>query len=280
MNKNRGFDNAQARWPWTNPHKYCSCGVQSLHHAMLLLGLQSDLGELLGKAGMLNNVKHGHELPLLMSLARSFGSRAENLTTSKLRSLLRAIERSLKMGSPVILGSDAKIHWLTLAGFDGDGGYVWIDSADEPLSGSWDWDEIEEWLETAGGEVEAIAIHPGRGHDGRRSMVPHIDAIYELLGSDEALAGEWGVYLDDLDTVFNFEKARGSTMEAEAFFESNEEPIVQPVLWMDDDLEENVVREVYANYRTVANFHSLSLPTCFEAHAVAQMALILRDSVS
>jgi hypothetical protein len=47
-----------------------------------------------------------------------------------------------------------------------------------------------------------------------------------------------------------------------------------------DNLEEDVVREVCANYRTVANFHNLSLPACFEAHTVAQMAMILRDSVA
>ena len=47
----------------------------------------------------------------------------------------------------------------------------------------------------------------------------------------------------------------------------------------DDRLDEATVREVYANYRTVANFHSLELPTCFETHAVAQMAMVLRDNV-
>lgn len=280
MNKNRGFDNAQTRWPWTNPNKYCSCGVQSLHHAMLLLGMRSYLMELLRGCPVHKNVGLGHETPLLMSLGRSFGSRPEDLTTSRLRSLQGGINRSLKAGSPVILGSNPSRHWLVLAGFDGDGGYVWLDSADERLCGRWDWDEIVEWICEDETEFEAIAIHPGRERDGRRSMVPHMAAIYDLLGSDEALAGEWGIYLDDLDAVFNFEKTRGPAMDAETFFETNEEAIVQPVLWMDDNPAENVVREVYANFRTVANFHSLSLPACFEAHAIAQMALILRDSVS
>ena len=111
-------------------------------------------------------------------------------------------------------------------------------------------------------------------------MVPHIAGIYELLACDELLAREWGIYLDDLDTVFNHEKTRGPLIEAEAFFETNEEAIVGPVLWTGDDLEEDVVREVYANYRTVANFHSISLPACFEAHTVAHMAMILKDSVT
>ena len=280
MNKNRGFDNAQVRWPWTNPHKYCSCGVQSLHHAMLLLGMPSNLSELLQHCPIHKNVGFGHEVPLLMALAKLFGARPENLTNSKLRSLRGAINRSLKMGSPVILGSDSEIHWLVLAGFDGNGGYVWIDSADEPLSGTWDWEEIEDWLAADGVEIDALAICPGSGDGARRSMVPHIDGIYELLTCDEALSGEWGLYLDDLDTVFNFAKTRGATMEAETFFGTNEEAIVQPVLWMNNNLEEDVVRDVYANYRAVANFHSLSLPACFEAHVVAHMAMVLKDSVA
>ena len=280
MNKNRGFDNAQTRWPWTNPHKRHSCGVQSLHHARLLLGIRSDLGELLGKSGMLNNMEFGHELPLLVSLARSCDSRAENLTTSKARSLRGAINRSLKMGSPVILGSAPACHWLVVAGFDGNGGYVWIDSSDEPLSSSWNWDEIQVWIGEDEPGFEAVAIHPPRNGRPGRSMVPHIAGIYELLACDELLAREWGIYLDDLDTVFNHEKTRGPLIEAEAFFETNEEAIVGPVLWTGDDLEEDVVREVYANYRTVANFHSISLPACFEAHTVAHMAMILKDSVT
>jgi len=280
MNKNRGFDNAQARFPWTQPSKYCSCGVQSLHHALLLLGHSHGLSDLLAACPLHRNLAFGHELSHLMSTARSFRVRPFDLTASTLRSLRATINKSLKAGSPVVLGSVPALHWLVLGGFDEDGNYVWIDSANEPLSDSWAWEEVEEWIGEVEPPYEAIAINPGRGQDSRRSMVPHIAGIYELLASDEDLAGEWGAYLDDLDSVFNFEKARGPMMDAETFFEGNEEAIVQPVLWMDEDLDERAVREVYANYRTVANFHSLTLPVCFEAHAIAHMALVLKGNVS
>jgi hypothetical protein len=87
--------------------------------------------------------------------------------------------------------------------------------------------------------------------------------------------------LDDLDTVFNFEPRSGPKLLADIFFENNEQAIVQPVLWMveDDELDEAVIREIFANYRTVANFHSLELPACFDTHALAQMAMIFRVSV-
>jgi hypothetical protein len=281
MSKNRGFDNAQARWPWTHPNRYCSCGVQSLHHALLLLGKTSDLRVLLSEFPLLNNIGLGHELKRLVAAARSFGARPQNLTNSRLRPLRSDINRTLKCGSPVILGSDLNVHWLVLAGLDGDGGYVWIDSADDPLCGTWDWDGIVDWLGTDEETFEAIAIHPGKNDDPRRSMVAHIEGLHDLLGNDEELAGQWGDYLDDLDAVFNFKTTRGRRLDAETFFAENEEAIVQPVLWMEEDsLDEAVVRDVYANYRTVANFHSVELPRCFESHAVAHMAMMLRDSVT
>jgi hypothetical protein len=290
MNKNRGFDNAQARSHWRNPQKHHSCGVQSLHHALLLLGKSSDLAKLLAAFPVLNNIAFGHEVPPLISAAKRFGASPADITSSDLRSLRASINRTLKKGSPIILGSDARVHWLVLGGFDGQGGYVWIDSFDEPLSGAWDWDGIEEWLLTADedGErsdvidvFEAIAIHPHKKDNPQRSMVPHIAGIYERLGNDEGLSGQWGSYLDDLDKVFNFQSVRGPRMDAEAFFENNAEAIVQPVLWMDEgrQLESVAVRNTLADYRTVANFHSLELPACFETHAVAHMAMVLRDRI-
>jgi hypothetical protein len=257
----------------------------------LLLGMRSDLSELNAMAPQLKirweklpeNPKEvvgiGHEVYELRKLASRVRSRPQDITSASLRALRAAINKSLEAGSPVILGVESDSHWIVLAGFDEDRNYVWIDSADEPLSDSWAWEEVEEWIGEVEPPYEAIAIHPGRGQDSRRSMVPHIAGIYELLASDEDLAGEWGAYLDDLDSVFNFKKAQGPIMDAETFFEGNEEAIVQPVLWMDEDLEEKTVREVYANYRTVANFHSLALPACFEAHAIAHMALVLKQNV-
>jgi hypothetical protein len=282
---NKGFDNAQARFPFTIPTRYCSCGVQALHHALLLLGKSSDLNRLLADFPIHKNVYFGTELKDLTVAARSCGARPENLSSSSLRSLRGGISRALKAGSPVILGSEPHCHWLVLAGFGGDGGYVWIDSADPDLSGKWDWDEIADWLKGDEDEeieeFQAIGIHAGPRDKPSRSMVPHIAGVYELLGSDSDLAGEWGAYLEELDAIFEYEAMRGPKIDAETFFAENEEAIVQPVLWMKNgDLDEKTVREVYANYRTVANFHSLELPDVFQTHAVAHMAMMLRDAVS
>ena len=162
MNRNRGFHNAQTRWPWTAPQKLSSCGVQSLHHALLLLGKSSNLGDLLAAFPFLNNVAFGHDVSPLVGAAKRFGAQPEDLTSSSLCSLRISVNRALKGGSPVILGGlfDSKkgifLHWLVLAGFNGEGGYVWIDSADEPFSGTWDWDGVEEWIGRDAEGFEAI----------------------------------------------------------------------------------------------------------------------------
>lgn len=275
---NRGFDNAQARFPWTNPHKYCSCGVQSLHHSLLLLGLPSDLSELLRCCPIHKNIGFGHEATLLMSLARSHGARPENLTTFGTRTLRSSINRVLKSGSPVILGSNPHRHWLVLAGHDDNGGYVWLDSADDPLADVWDWDEIEEWIGADEQEYEAIAIHQRRKTN--RSLVPHMAGLYRALSTDVFLAGEWGLYLADLDTVFNYQNRQGRVMEAAAFLDRNEEAIVQSVIRMEAGVEKRIIREVFTNHRTIADYHSLTIPVQFEKQATAQMAMVLRDSVA
>lgn len=280
MNTNRGFDNAQARFPWTNPHKFCSCGVQSLHHSLLLLGLPSDLSVLLGCCPVYKNIGFGHEVPLLMSLGKTQGAKPENLTTSTTHRLRSSINRCLRTGSPVILGSNPHQHWLVLAGRDDNGNYVWMDSADDPLTGVWDWDGVEEWLGADGTDYEAIAVHQGGKTDRHRSLVPHIAGLHEALNNDSMLAGEWGLYLQDLDTVFNYQKGQGRVMEAAAFLERNEEAIVGSVIQMETGVKKGVIREVYANYRIVADFHSLTVPVRFEKHAVAQMAMVLRESVA
>jgi len=138
MDTNRGFDNAQARWPWTSPTRFCSCGVQSLHHSLLLLGMQTHLARLLSQFPVISNIGFGHEIPDLMRVARRMGTSPENLATPRLRTLKAAIDRSLRSGSPVILGSDAAIHWLVLAGYGEDGNYVWLDSANQDLFGDGD----------------------------------------------------------------------------------------------------------------------------------------------
>ncbi len=275
---NRGFDNAQARFPWTNPHKYCSCGIQSLHHSLLLLGLPSDLSELLRCCPMHKNIGFGHEATLLTSLARSHGARPKNLTTSNTRTLRSSINRALKSEAPVILGSNPNRHWLVLAGPDGNGWYVWMDSADDPLTGVWDWDAIQEWIGSDEPEYEAIAIHQRRKTN--RSLVPHIAGLYEVLSTDVFLAGEWGHYLDDLDIVFCYPKGQGRVLEAATFLDRNEEAIVQSVIRMEPGLEKRIIREVFTNFRTIADYHSLTVPLRFEKQATAQMAMILRDSVA
>ncbi len=113
-------------------------------------------------------------------------------------------------------------------------------------------------------------------------MVPHIGQIHGLLNRDSELAGRWGLLLEDLDSVFSFKDPNGPWMDSEAFFEDNEEPIVQPIGWMEADSRtaERNARALLADYRTVANFHSLRLPKDFATAGAVHMALLLQKAVA
>lgn len=284
MNSNRGFDNRQTDF-WKiagDPRAYRTCGIQSLHHARLLLGQYSDQGDLFAVPGQLKNYFSGHYLHQIKAVCKKRSVKYRDITNTNLRILRRDLDLHLKRGCPIILGSIPAEHWLVVAGLDEAGEYLLIDSADEPLVGPWDWEEMKKWLlgdENDPGPYEALAILPSKPELCRRSMVPNMAAIAGELASNRDLASEWGLYLQELDSVFNFVTMSGSETSAGDFLEANEEPIVQSVLWSDPDLNEKVVRRVYENFRIVGSAHNLSLPAACEAHAVAQMAILLKESV-
>lgn len=264
-----------------DPRVYHTCGVQSVHHAFLALGCAFSLGEMF-KQTALGKMIFGQELECLQELVQRFGGRSKNLSGERWSRVRAGIDRALGAGAPVVLGSDPEEHWLLLVGKTDDGEYIWLDSADSSLTGTWNPDEAEEWVgEPNSGEIEALAIYPRSRPQIRRSMVPHFESVFELLGEDRRLASRWGDYLNDLDEVFNFETSRGPWLDSEHFFTTNVEPIVQPVLWTDyaQQMVEADVRDVFANYQTVANCHSLRLPSACESHCIAHMAFVLRDSV-
>ena len=167
-----------------------------------------------------------------------------------------------------------------MAGFDEVGRYVLIDSNDDPITGVWDWEDVADWLGEDDAPYEALAILPHVPNLLKRSMVPHIAGIWQTLGNDSELAGRWGDILADLDRVFDFPNERGDRLDAATFFEVNKNSILQPIIWESPQVDETAANNLYADFWNVANFHSLSLPSCYEAHAVSHMVLILQNRLT
>lgn len=284
MNTYRGFDNRQADWRKLvkDVRAFRSCGIQSLHHARLLLGQPSDLGELFRAGDILDHVWNGHDGGLVKTVARRVGVKVDDFTTDRLPELRRNLNRRLKRGLPVVLGSNQEgiEHWLVVAGFDDDGQYILVDSADDPITGVWDWEDMQEWLGDDDAPYEALAVLPWKPALIKRSMVPHIAGIWQTLGEDSELAGRWGALYADLQRVFDYPPERGAKLDSETFFECNRNPILQPLFWEHPEIEATLAENLYADYRTVANFHNFCLPARSEAHATTHMAMILRNELA
>jgi hypothetical protein len=127
----------------------------------------------------------------LMKLAKKEGLHAEYYETTGIKSFRRHVDKALRAGSPVIIGSEPAVHWLCLGGRTHGGGYVWADSANGAAAvGAFDtWDEVEEWLTDGDTSAltepfSAITVSPGKNMPASRSMVPWSGGVYESLNAD------------------------------------------------------------------------------------------------
>jgi hypothetical protein len=196
-----------------------------------------------------------------------------------LKQLKAKIDRHLDRGHPIVLGVDDDDHWIVIAGRKGSS-YYWIDSAGTTVTGQVDWQDVVEWIGEPDDDPDhyaAMALAPSKGGAGR-SLVPWMESLWELLACDPDLAGNWGLYLEQLDHLLDY-GSRSASVPAGEFFRIHEEAIVQPVLWSDTDgsLEEDHVRGLYRSYWTVADMHSLRVPSAYHSHVACHLALMLRE---
>lgn len=275
--------------PISDPRHWYSCGLQALHHSLLVLGIPSEL-----RTHFRNHDGHnffGHELDEIAAVAREFGAKADTIEAGGLGGLRQFIDKSLRKGFPIVLGcgkypkgheeyDHTDYHWLVIAGHaEHPDEYIWIDSAHEDLIGSWPWDgpgSITEWIVPGEAPYEALAVLPGKAHPKARSMVPYINNLAEVLSKDQDFANEWGNYLELVERVFDYAPDRSPMISAEEFFEANAYPIMQPVEWEGDDLDASEIEVLYRRLQTVANFHSFEIPSSYESHAIAHLALVMK----
>jgi len=266
------------------PSHWFMCGIHASHHALLLLGHVVDKNDMLKlptwqeKYGVHKYTEMGLECERVIEILRHFGGTATNISSRNRHVLKRAIDRHLNNGHAVILGVAQDTHWAALGGIPASDEYVWIDSADPQLTGSMSWSELESWIDSDEGDtpvdlVEAIAVSMSGARAASRSMVPHLNIICDALSDDRNMANYWGDYLQDADRLFDYPLAR-DTIEAKVFLETNEQAILQSLRIL-EDYDEELLRYIYTNLKTVADYHSLSLPRKYEREAIASTALLL-----
>ena len=259
-----------------------SCGIFSVHHAMVFLGQGYNFRMLLcDHPRLLDKLYYGTVTEDLVRLAKWYGLKATKFKSRSIAPIRKRIDGSLAAGHAVIVGSEPNCHWLCLGGRTESGGYVWADSGENPAVGAFDsWSELEHWMSASneGGGLtypfEIIAVSPGAKMPASRSMVPWSGSIWKLLSADPAYAKDWSNLLADmLDVFWDIDYAPKGRPAGE-FLDEHLEAIVAAVTATTRHSRADLL-EIGRGYRDVADFHSLVVPSGEETLVVAAFSLKL-----
>jgi hypothetical protein len=271
-----------------DPRNRASCGIFSLHHAMVFLGQGTRFQWLReDHPALLDKLHFGTISKSLCALARRQKLRptvhSSWLKTAPIR---KKLDRALGTGHPVIVGSEPHCHWICIGGRTEDGVYVWADSADRPALGAFgSWEELEHWMLHSSDpeypsfpdlecDLEIIEIAPGGQMPSSRSMVPWIGGIWESLASDQAYAKDWSNLLADMLDVFWDLDYSPKGRPAGEFLDEHLDGIIDAAAFQ-SGISQAELRGTANGYRDAADFHSLVVPHGQEATAIAGFTLKL-----
>jgi hypothetical protein len=259
-----------------------SCGIFSVHHAMVFLGQGRNFRLLMCEhPRLLDKLIHGTVTDDLVRLAKCYRLKAAVFQSCSISQIRRQIDRNLAAGHAVIVGSEPNCHWICLGGRTESGGYVWADSSENPAVGAFDsWSELEHWMSASseGGGLtypfEIITVSPGAKMPASRSMVPWTGSIWKILSADPAYAKDWSNLLADMLEVFWDQGFAPKGRPAGDFFDEHLEAIVAAVTATTRHSRADLL-EIGQGYRVVADFHSLVVPSGEETFVVAAFSLKL-----
>ena len=259
-----------------------SCGIFSVHHAMVFLGQGYNFRLLLcDHPRLMDKLRHGTVSDDLIRLAKRYGLKAAMFQSCSISQIHRQIDRSLAAGHAVIVGSEPNVHWICVGGRTDGGGYVYADSGNSPAVGVFDsWNALEDWMTTSdeGAGVtepfEIIAVSPGPKMPASRSMVPWTGSIWKILSSDSVYAKDWSNLLADmLDVFWDIDYAPKGRPAGE-FLDEHLDAMVNSVASVTNHSRADL-QEIGRGYRDAADFHSLVVPSGGETFVVAAFSLKL-----
>ena len=137
-----------------------TCGQHALKNALLLHNHPISMREAFKASGVTRkevNAEGTDENDLIRAI-RHFGYKYSVLDTYSRKAAHQFIDKHLEAGAPIIICVQFFQHWAVLARRD-NSKYVWIDSADDKLIGSWKIQDILGWMRCLF-RYYAIAIKP------------------------------------------------------------------------------------------------------------------------
>lgn len=137
-----------------------TCGQHALRNALLQLNRPISKREALHACGVDRKevMAEGTDEKELIRAIKHFGYRYSVLDTYSRTAAHQFIDKHLNSGSPIIICVQYFQHWAVLAHRD-NGKYVWIDSSDDELVGSWEIGDVLRWMRCLF-RYYAIAIKP------------------------------------------------------------------------------------------------------------------------
>ena len=266
-----------------------ACGLFSMHHAMVFLGLGGSYCALRDQhPSLYSKIYGGTVAQQLVALARKMSLRATALETRSIRTYRKQVDRALRMGAPVIIGSEPAIHWLCLGGRTDGGGYVWADSANAngAIGAFACWEEVEAWLTLEDGlpidlqeDFSAITLEPGARMPKSRSMVPWSGGLYSCLSADPAYAWDWSNQLADMLDVFWDKEVTPKGLPAADFLASHLKGIVEATSSLTGHSKSDLLTVAH-QYRNAADFHNLVVARGHETLSIAAFAHKLAAKVA
>ena len=277
-----GFQNPQKSFFNIAPTHWWTCGVFSLHHSALVLGVPISFDQIQQLRPIPARIIWV-EKEDIFELAKMLGLHPADITSSRLKTLRSRIDKALGRNCPVILGVENDRHWVVVGSKCG-ANYICIDSAGDDVFSKQSWAEIEGWIdkEEDEAEFEAIVIQPMQRKNRTLSLVPVLGGLWRRFNEDADLAEEWGNYLYDLRANRLFRpksQCSKKSLSGERFFEHYRSQLRRLVIerYEDDEIDSVDIDKVIRNFRIVVRSHSLFIEEASVERAMARLPECIYD---
>lgn len=257
------------------------CGLKSLIHALLILGIPVSKDEALKalKEKLCKIRIMGLSEKKIIHALKKFHLTVNAHDISGEDEAKKAIDKALDKGNPLIISCDGGDHWAVLAGKLDDNSYIYTDSSKGDLIGKSSWKEISSWMlldsDDEDSEEECFYFIEAENGSSMKFQKDKLKELLKLNESDQTLMQYWGYYLSDLLDIFDHSSKSNGSISADEFFESYGENLLQAVNGSYYNSDSDELSYELKNYRTVAMMHDLKMPKESETYSLLKLTSYL-----
>jgi len=238
------------------------CGQYAFTHALLVLGIPVSIREAhrLQKWPIWKTSDIGTDEEKIKRGLKKCNCKAIEYTVYDDQEAKKIVDDLLNQDCPVIICTNNYNHWAVIAGKMGKNKYIWIDSSDDDLIGSWKWQDIADWIacENDDGSFEyyILGVKPKDKNYKNHSLVSKFNKVWDLL-ADPDLCEWWGYYMEDLLEVFDCDYSAKERVTADEFFKLYKKKIVETINYFYPGPDKKYIEYEINNYEKVAKAYNL-----------------------